>query len=111
MIFTDRDDTAFVDKYEDEYNFNFKEGFTLKPTASKEAIKALLVYKVKDKEMFKYKDILATYLVNEFKKTDCFKSKTEKERNEIINYLSDNLEIPENEEISYQDEDGNDITI
>ena len=110
MINKDRDDTTFIDKYENEYDFNFKDGFTLKPTASKEAIKSLLLYKIKDKDILDYKDILASYLVKEFKKTDCFKLKNEEEREEIIQYLLDN---PEKEEvhINYTDENGNDIFI
>jgi len=110
MINRDRDGTAFIDKYENEYNFNFKDGFTLKPSASKEAIKSLLLYKVKDKNILEYKDILANHLVNEFKKTDCYKSKNKSEREEIIQYLLDN---PEEDEVhtNYTDENGNKIFI
>ena len=94
MINKDRDDTTFIDKYENEYDFNFKDGFTLKATASKEAIKSLLLYKIKDKDIIDYKDILASYLVKEFKKTDCFKLKNEEEREEIIeSYQPDINEI------------------
>ena len=82
MINLDRDDTDFVDKFRDEYNFNLKDGLTLKSMASKEAIKALLLYGVTDKAILSNKDILTNHLVNEFKKTDCYKAKSEEERKE-----------------------------
>ncbi len=111
MINSDRSHEDFIDKYESEYNFNFTDGLTLKPTASKEAIKELLVYRSRNKDFFSYKDILANHLVNEFKKTDCYTAKTEEERKEIIEYLLDPSNIEEREDVNYTDENGSDILI
>lgn len=110
MINSDRMEPIF-EKYDKEYDFNFQEGFILKNTTSKEAIKALLIFKTTDNDILNYKDILGHHLVSEFKKTDCYKSKTEAERQEIIDYLLDSSNIEEFEEPNYTDENGNDINI
>lgn len=93
------------EEYEDEYNFT-PDGVTLKPTASKEAIKALLVYRLHNVE----KDKIAEHLIIKFKETDCYKSKSEEEREEIINFLKEET-IIEDDDLKFFDEKGNEINV
>lgn len=111
-MFDSDNGTSFVEKYENEYNFNYKDGLTLKPTASKEAIKALLLYELSDKDFFQYKDLLVKHLVSEFKKTECYKLKSKEEQEEIIQYLlNTDFENKKEDNTIYTDENGNDILV
>ena len=84
-------------QYIDDFDFDLKnKKAKLKPTASKEAIQCYLRNKY---DRFNAKDIvynptlLSNKMIEDFKKLDCYKAKSEAEREEIIQYLKDNPDI------------------
>lgn len=67
----------------------------LKATATKEAIQSYFREKAdlkQDFELVRNPDKLSDFMVEEFKKTECYSLKSEEERQEIINFLRDNPE-------------------
>lgn len=96
-------------RFKDDFDFS-SEDIKIKPTASKEAIQSFLREEadfVEDKTILTNAEELSNYMIEEFKKTDCFKFKSEEERKEVIQYLIDN---PDVEEPIY-DDNGNLINI
>ncbi len=84
-------------QYIDDFDFDLKnKKAKLKPTASKEAIQCYLRSKY---DRFNAKDIvysptlLSNKMIEDFKKLDCYKAKSEAEREEIIQYLKDTPDI------------------
>lgn len=84
-------------QYIDDFDFDLKnKKAKLKPTASKEAIQCYLRNKY---NRFNAKDIvysptlLSNKMIEDFKKLDCYKAKSEAEREEIIQYLKDTPDI------------------
>lgn len=82
-------------QYIDDFDLKNKKA-KLKPTASKEAIQCYLRNKY---NRFNAKDIvysptlLSNKMIEDFKKLDCYKAKSEAEREEIIQYLKDTPDI------------------
>ena len=111
MINSDPNLSPYLDEYLDEYDFNFNDGFILMPSSSKEAIRALLFYKTRDEKILNNKNLLSAHLIEEFKKTDCYKSKSEKEQEEIIVYLKNNPKPDLDIKKSTNDNDGEYVDI
>ena len=96
-MFNEFDAIPPEDQYIDDFDINIKTGdVKLKPTASKEAIQCYLRNKY---DRFNAKDIvysptlLSNKMIEDFKKLDCYKAKSDAEREEIIQYLKDNPDI------------------
>lgn len=101
-------------KYIKEYDISSGD-LKFKKTTSKEAIQAYLIegiYFKNNSEFMKDKEKVSELMISEFKKTDCYKEKSKKERQEIINYLKENTTFEEPKIVDTAiDEDGNEIRI
>lgn len=99
------------EKYADYFSFSGTTGTIIKKNAPKEAI-CLYLREVADGaldcEELANAETLTNYMIDKFKRLDIYKVKTEKEREEIIEYIKSN---PEPEKVVFTDENGNPLLI
>ena len=80
------------EKYEDEFELTQTE-VIMKPNISKEAVLEFLNERAESslsKEEFSDPEIVSNFMIEEFKKSNCYNQKSEQNKNEIIKFLKEN---------------------